>query len=63
MFEHSIRSNHLMPDSAIVLGEGSSKPKTHQLDTISNHMLTLAHHALAQAVHELGVAVVAGNTE
>ena len=52
-----------MPDSAIVLGEGSSKPKTHQLDTISNHMLTLAHHALAQAVRELGGVAAVGNDE
>lgn len=36
MFEHSIHSNRLMLDSANVLGEGASKPETHQLDTISN---------------------------
>lgn len=52
-----------MPNSAIVLGDGASNPETHQLDTISNHMLMLEHHALAQAAHELGVAVVVGSAE
>ena len=52
-----------MPNSAIVLGEGASNPETHQLDTISNHLLTLAHQALAQAVRELGAVVAVGNAE